>query len=253
MRPILLVLIVLVALPTMAWGQSPALQRIEALISTGQVAAAREELTDWWEEGLPSASRQDLQQGLWLRGKLTVDPDIAEVDYTRLIVEFPGGRYSDRALLRLVYASHARDDLAHALEHIRMLLRDYPSSPTRLDAERWLGEFGGEAAAAQPEPPPTAREETEGRPRLPTAEATGSYAVQVGAFSSSDRARVLADQIREEGFETRIVQIPESRWVRVRLGRFQTQAQARELITRLLGLGFDAALVSDVDKEIPVR
>ena len=253
MRPILLVLIVLVALPTVARGQSRTLQRIETLISTGDVAAAREELADWWEEGFPSASRQDIQQGYWLRGKLTVDPDIAEVDYTRLVVEFPGGRYSDQALLRLAYASQARGDLAHALEHIRMLLRDYPSSPTRLDAERWLGEFGAEAAAAQPEPPPTTREEEEGRPRRPTAEATGSYTVQVGAFASSDRARTLADQIREEGFETRIVQIPESRWIRVRVGRFQTQAQARELITRLSSLGFDAVLASDVDKEMPVR
>ncbi len=252
MRPILLVLIVLVALPTVARGQSRTLQRIETLISTGDVAAAREELADWWEEGFPSASRQDIQQGYWLRGKLTVDPDIAEVDYTRLVVEFPGGRYSDQALLRLAYASQARGDLAHALEHIRMLFRDYPSSPTRLDAERWLSEFGAEAAAAQPEPPPT-REGAEGRPRRPTAEATGRYTVQVGAFASSDRARTLADQIREEGFETRIVQIPESRWIRVRVGRFQTQAQARELITRIRSLGFDAALASDVDKEIPVR
>ena len=253
MRPILLVLMVLVALPSPARGQARALQRIETLVSTGQVEAAREELADWWEEGFPSASRQDLQRGLWLRGKLTVDPDIAEVDYTRLVVEFPGGSYSDQALLRLAYASHARGDLAHALEHVRSLLRDYPSSPTRLDAERWLGEFGGEAAAAQPEPPPTTREEAEGRPRRPTAEATGTYTVQLGAFASAGRARTLADQVREEGFETRIVQIPESRWIRVRVGRFQTQAQARELITRLRGLGFDAALANDVDKEIPVR
>ncbi len=252
MRPILLLLMVLVALPTMAWGQSGALQRIETLISTGQVVAAREELADWWEEGFPTASRQDLQQGLWLRGKLTVDPDIAEVDYTKLVVEFPGGRYSDQALLRLAYASHARGDLAHALEHVRMLLRDYPSSPTRLDAERWLGEFGAEAAAARPEPPP-AREEAEGRPRRPTAEATGRYTVQVGAFASSDRARTLAEQIREVGFETRIVQIPESRWIRVRVGRFQTQAQVRELIARLRSLGFDDALANDVEEETTVR
>ena len=62
MRPILLVLMVLVALPTAARGQSRALQRIETLISTGQVDSAREELADWWEEGFPSASRQDIQR-----------------------------------------------------------------------------------------------------------------------------------------------------------------------------------------------
>ena len=80
-----------------AFTASPAAQsldRVEELARVGQVAEARAMLLQWWETARDRASERDLQRGLWLRGKFTVDPDLAELDFQRLVVLYPSSPYA---------------------------------------------------------------------------------------------------------------------------------------------------------------
>ena len=131
------------------------LDQVDALIEVGRTEEARIALMSWLE-GTPVAEasqrqagqrRADAQRALWLRALLTVDPAQAAVDYQRLIVEYPGGSYADRALLRLAQAAAAQGDPARARDHLRALLRDYPTSPTRLEAGGLLASVEREADA----------------------------------------------------------------------------------------------------------
>ena len=49
----------------------------------GRTEEARAALVEWWDGDREDAPRRDLQRGLWLRGRLTVDP----VQADRIIAE----------------------------------------------------------------------------------------------------------------------------------------------------------------------
>ena len=48
-----------------------------------------------------------------------MDPVQAELDYQRLVIEYPGGLYSAEALLRLAQAAHAQDARVRWVDHRR--------------------------------------------------------------------------------------------------------------------------------------
>lgn len=272
-------LVVLVAAAAMAvpgpGGTAAAqagLDAVDSLASAGRTAEARERLVGWWEGASAGAPRQELQRALWLRGRLSTGGEDAERAYERLVVEFPGGPYSARALLRLGQLAHARGDLPAAARRFRTLVRDYAETPQRLEALRWLERHGnraeemaalggGERAAAAPTPPasepmPEPEPEVEARsPRepAPTPAASGRFAVQVGAFSREDGARTLAARVEGEGLEARLVRVQGSGLIRVRVGRFGDAAEARATEARLRRLGFETAVVGDVPAEVPIR
>ncbi len=255
-------------------GQSTLLEQTDSLAAAGEADQARAALSEWWSARADSASRSDLQRGLWLRGLLTVDPRQAELDYQRLVVEYPGGPFTDAALLRLAQAERAEGRPERALAHLRTLVRDYPASPRRLRAQELLPDVEKEAAAAaagdtaaatpaapvQAAPPEVASPAAPGAPsrgekgappkppERPSA-AAGRYAVQLGAFSTPDRARTLLQRATDAGLDPRLVRIPGSGLVRVRVGRFTSQDAADGRVAEIRAQGFDALLVSDADQE----
>ena len=111
-----------------AWGQET-LDIIDSIASKGDVERARSILEGWWEADLQDANRHDRQYALWLRGLLTVDPELASLDFRRLTVSFPGGPYSDDALFRLGLISVANGDLLEASAYFRAILLDFAISP----------------------------------------------------------------------------------------------------------------------------
>lgn len=244
--------VALLVLPTPALGQAPpaSLGRVDSLVVAGRTEEARIELTTWWGASAAVASRADAQRALWLRALLTVDPGQAGVDYQRLVVEYPGGAYSDRALLRLAQLAEASGDPARARERLRTLVRDYPASPYRLEAGRLLEEVEDAAALAAAAGPSTAPS-APGPPAAPAAGTgtAGTWTVQVGAFASVVRARSLRDAVIAEGLDARLVQLPGSPLVRVRSGRFATEAEAQRLEDALAGRGFEATVAGDVLRE----
>ncbi len=226
-------------------NEETSLERVEELTRLGRTEEARSLLIRWWSEGRDEASRRDRQRALWIRGRLTVDPAQAELDFQRLVLEFPGGDFSDQALLRLAQAAWAEGD-GEAMEvWMGRLTRDYPGSPVVPEARRWREGAGPlpEASGAAP-----TTETAEGTGQVGEESAPG-YAIQLGAFAGAGRARTLRSRVRDAGYDVRLIRVRGSRLLHVRVGRFASEADARTLLEEIRSLGMDATLVDDVQRE----
>jgi hypothetical protein len=233
------------------------LDGVEDLVREGRTEEARQALLRWWRTGYRDASRTDVQQGLWLRAQLTVDPRQASLDYRRLVVEYPGGGYADMALLRLAQSAFALGDSAAAAAHVARLQRDYPIGSPAREAEAWWAEPG-------PVPPPGAQHRDEAAQPDPFRDtgpelASGSgvatepqVAVQLGAFAMREGAEAVHREVTDAGFSARIVRIGSDGLYRVRVGMFQSSDEAAEILRRLRQLGFSAAVARDAHLEEPI-
>jgi cell division septation protein DedD len=180
-----------------------------------------------------------------MRGSLTVDPEQAALDFRRLVIEYPGGPFSDQALLRLAQAAHASGDGDAALVYVGTLMQDYPASPVRRVAEAWL-------ASAGPAPPPVVAEASPEPAAEPPAEVVPDsrrFSVQLGAFADEERARALYRRANDAGLQARIVRMEGTSLLHVRAGLFDSAGPASELLRRVGGMGFVAALVRDANRE----
>ncbi len=233
------------------------LHLVDSLSSRGEVERARSILEEWWKTDLPDANRNDRQQALWLRGVLTVDPELASLDFRRLALSYPGGLYSDDALSRLGLLSVAKGDLSRASEYYGAILLDYPTSPKRRVAEEWLTDNSDSLQRLESNSRATKKEEqiTTIQKDMESIEqksnaSLGRYAIQVGAFANNQRARDLAKKLSNMGFEVRIVGINGTTLSRVRIGRFQEREGASRVLENLRKIGQTATLVDDVLLEI---
>jgi hypothetical protein len=238
--------------------ESTSLEGIEELARLGRTEEARVALLGWWQVDRAEAPRRDLQRALWLRGSLTVDPDQAALDFRRLVIEYPGGAFSDQALLRLAQEAHASGDGDAARAYVGALTQDYPASPVRREAEAWLAAAGSApdrprrvtevdstvvAALPDPAPEPPAVEVSDPR----------RFSVQLGAFADEERARALYRRANEAGLEARMVRVGSTQLLHVRAGLFDSSGPASELLRRVGGLGFVGALVRDANTEERIR
>ena len=280
-------------LPTAGLAQASSLDRVEELTRLGRAEEARTALAEWWEGPRDDASQRDLQRGLWLRGRLTVDPVQAELDYQRLLVLYPSGPYAPQALLRLAQAAHGNGDAEAARRHVDALARDYPSSPSRAQAEAWLraagpaaappgggppagapvtaGAAGGGAAAGGPGAgggtagaQGTAATATPADPAVsgiqpstgrPAAPADVplDWSVQFGAFSDEERAFSLQRELVAASLAARLVRVAGSGFLHVRIGRYATREEAARQLDDVTRRGFTAAIVRDERAEEVVR
>jgi sporulation related protein len=246
LRAVLSVVLLGCAVP--APGVAQELGRVEDLALSGQAEEARAALTTWWGENFDEATRLDRQKGLWLRGLLTVDPELAELDFQRLVVEYPGGPFTAEALVRLGGAAEARGELGEAQGYFTTLLRDYPGSRYQALARAWLdSRVARRGAASIPhdsasvtQPPPSAAE----APRP-----TRRFAVQLGAFSSEARALTLLKGVTGAGFTARVVQVEGNGLFRVRIGHYSTEEEAKAEMARVVALGFEATVVRNANRE----
>jgi len=264
----MLAAIVIVGAPSSLLAQS-GLEQVERLTRMGRTEEARVALTEWWEDGRTDASRRELQRGLWLRGRLTVDPVQAELDFQRLIVLYPSGQFTPDAVLRLAQASYALGNEEAARRYVETLVRDYPRSEARERAEDWLADAGpvpppGDTPTRvveaddppddpvrrdRPVVPPRDVEEVDPAP----AEAAMNYFVQLGAFADEERALALFDEVKAVGVDVRVVRVEGSRFTHVRVGRFAQRQDAVDRLEELAEAGISAALVRDDRPEQMVR
>ena len=268
-----------------ALAAQDALDRVEALLDAGRYGSARTTLESWWNAHDGTPPRTLLARGLWLRALLTVDPSLAEPEYRRLVVEFPGSEMAEESLLRLARSAEFAGDVAGAQRYLQILLRDYPASPHRVEARGLQEELAARptrqpgpdrtpALEPEPEPEPLPEPEPEPEPTpepepepadtadaqpptddaggaLPGPEA-GDWAVQLAAYTSRDDASSLLDRLRAAGWEPRLVRVEGADFVRVRLGVFPNRDEAAELARTLDAQGFDTFLVDNRALERPL-
>lgn len=86
-------------------------------------------------------------------------------------------------------------------------------------------------------------------PATGLARLSGEWAVQTGAFRQRSSASALMERLRRAGYSPRLVLVPRSDLMRVRVGHFTAAGPASELLTRLRNDGFDAVVVRDADQE----
>ena len=242
----LAVLSLLAISPGIVTGQTSSLDRVESLAAAGRVDQAREALTVWWGDDRTSATRQDRQRALWLRGSLTVDRSLAELDYHRLALEYPAGPYSARAIARLGMGAQAAGEWGEASDHFRRIVTEYPGAPEAAAARIWLSRWGGRPSRTGATGPGDADAREAASP------SAGRYAVQLGAFQSMARARVAEERAREAGLRPRLVTIDGSELIRIRVGRFGTSEAATDEMNRIRELGLEATLTGDAHEESPV-
>jgi hypothetical protein len=275
----LLALFALPAAPVLAQGGGDAatLDAVETALDDGRFEAARAGVERWWEAGEAGRDRRQLQRALWLRARLTVEPQAAELLYRRLVVEFPGGAHSDEALYRLAQGAQARGDTEAATRYLEILVRDYPASPLRVTARAELargeaatpgareagaprGEPATPPAATPPAsptrvdpPPPAARPDPEPatapRAEAPSPPVSGPYTLQYGAFSTLERARGLAAELEMAGLDVRVVQVEGSPLFRVRGEAFASRAEAGARAEELRSRGFELLVSDDRERE----
>lgn len=257
------------------------LDQVEELSALGRTEEARVLLLEWWDGGRDNASRRDLQRALWLRGRLTVDPVQAELDFQRLVVLYPSGPFTPQALFRLAQSSHAQGDMDGATRHVATLTRDYPTSPVRSDAEAWLRGAGqpqpmirppSDAGAAVvdlasssdvPDAPNASDARTDREvvsdgdgtagsdvAEVPEADPVDAqlpqgWMVQFGAFSEEGRALALHEDLMDAGLDARLVRVEGSAFWHVRIGRFGNRVDANTQLEAVMEQGFSAAIVRD--------
>ena len=200
---------------------------------------------------------------------------MAGLDFQRLVLEYPGGSHSNEAMLRLGLLSAAAEDLPGAAGYFRTLVTDYPRSPQRRQAEEWLSEHEmaveeaeaavweaetavreAEAAVRAADPALRAADPADADAREPEVNSperaetvSPRYAVQVGAFEDEERARSLLAAVNASGFQARIVRVPGSALVHVRIGTFFDRTGAAELMVRVRRRGHEATMAVDVADE----
>lgn len=192
-----------------------------------------------------------LGQGLLADG----DATRAAAYLERLVADYPGRPERLPALLWLARANNAARRPGPACSAARRGIQDArdPDMRAMLEVEAAASCAVG-ADPAQPEQPternparqPTQRPQQDAGPETTTS---GSISVQAGAFRYRESADNLMAQLREVGHQPRLVRVPNSSLLRVRIGRFQSDETARALIDRLRDQGFDAVLVRDVGDE----
>jgi hypothetical protein len=241
-------------------AQSPTLGRVEDLARMGRAEEARVELMEWWAGARDGSSQRDLQLGLWLRGRLTVDPAQAELDFQRLAVLYPSSPYTPQALFRLAQSGHAEGDAEGARRHVATLVRDYPSSQSRTEAEAWLGNAGAAPqTATQATRPSAVTTDTATANVTPpfrpgrASDAPLVWFVQFGAFADEDRAFMLHQELVAAGLAARMVSVEGSAFLHVRIGRFEAREGANVQLGQVGARGYTASIVRDERPEATVR
>lgn len=117
-------------------------------------------------------------------------------------------------------------------------------------------------AEAKPEPKPEPKPHSEPKPAAPSeaaraaallegktpaaATAAQRVVVQVGAFADEARAREVRQKLERAGLKTytHVAQTAEGRRIRVRLGPYDSRAEAEKVATRVKALGLSAAILT---------
>jgi cell division septation protein DedD len=116
-------------------GVNPVYLRAQVLVNDGNAAAGRA-LVDSMISIAPAGSNE-YAEGVYWRAVIAATAADAEMDYRRVVVDFPNSPRVEDALIRLAQLEIARANYDGALKHLTRLASEHPDSPARARASYW--------------------------------------------------------------------------------------------------------------------
>ncbi len=130
--------LILVVMPAGASSQVPAnpvYRRAQTMVNDGNAAAGRALVDSMMAVASPGSN--DYAEAIYWRAVLAATTLEAEMDYRRLIVDFPVSPRVEDALIRLAQLDIARANYDGALRHLNRIAAEHPDSPARGRAGYW--------------------------------------------------------------------------------------------------------------------
>jgi cell division protein FtsN len=116
-------------------SDSAAFKRAQSLVNDGNAIAGRAIVDSVIARSAPGTNAY--AEGLYWRAVLSATAADAEMDYRRIIVEYPLSPRVEDVLLRLAQLELARADYDAALQHLNRLTIEHPTGVTRARAGYW--------------------------------------------------------------------------------------------------------------------
>lgn len=115
---------------------SPVYRRAQTLVNDGNATAGRALVDSMVNAAAPGSN--DYAEAVYWRAVLAGTAADAEMDYRRIVVDYPRSPRVEDALIRLSQLEIARANYDGALRHLNTLIADYPQSPSRPRAGYWM-------------------------------------------------------------------------------------------------------------------
>jgi cell division septation protein DedD len=115
---------------------NPAYARAQSLVNEGNAAAGRAIVDSMIAIAAPGST--EYAEAVYWRGVLAATAADAEMDYRRIVVDFPLSPRVEDALIRLAQLEMARANYDGALRHLNRLVAEHPQSPSRGRAGYWM-------------------------------------------------------------------------------------------------------------------
>ena len=130
---------ILVSVPALSQAQngsdSVAYRRAQTLVNDGNASAGRAIVDSLIARATPGTNAY--AEGLYWRAVLSATASDAEMDYRRIVVDYPLSPRVEDTLLRLAQLELARADYDGALQHLNRLTLEHPTGVTRARAGYW--------------------------------------------------------------------------------------------------------------------
>jgi cell division septation protein DedD len=127
--------------PVVASAQStvqvnPVYRRAQTLVNDGNAAAGRALVDSMISVAAPGSN--DYAEGVYWRAVLAATAADAEIDYKRIVIDYPSSPRVEDALIRLSQLEMARGNYDGAVKHLNQIATEHPDSPARGRAGYWL-------------------------------------------------------------------------------------------------------------------
>ncbi len=115
---------------------NPVYRRAQGLVNDGNVTAGRALVDSMLSVAVPGSN--EYAEGVYWRAALAGTASDAEMDYRRILVDYPRSPRVEDALVRLAQLEIVRGNYDAALRHLNTLVADHPESASRGRAGYWM-------------------------------------------------------------------------------------------------------------------
>ncbi len=115
---------------------NPVYRRAQTLVNDGNAIAGRAIVDSMI--AVAAQGSNEYAEGVYWRAVLAATALNAEMDYRRIVVDYPRSPRVEDALVRLAQLEIARANYDGAIRHLNTLVADHPQSPSRGRAGYWM-------------------------------------------------------------------------------------------------------------------